>query len=126
VDFLGYVSEEEKVELYRKSWIHVLTSPKEGWGISILEAAACGTPSVVSDSPGLRDAVQDERTGVLVPHGDVEALARSLEALLDDEERLGEMGRRARSHAEGFSWESAARRMEQFLLDRVATGQVVA
>jgi glycosyltransferase involved in cell wall biosynthesis len=120
VTFLGYVSEEEKIRLLQRSWIHVLTSPKEGWGISILEAAACGTPTVASDSAGLRDAVQDGRTGLLVPHGDVNALAMALSKLLGDEKGREEMGVAARTFAEDFTWEGSARRMEAFLTDRVA------
>jgi glycosyltransferase involved in cell wall biosynthesis len=60
----------------------VLTSPKEGWGISNLEAAACGTATVASDSPGLRDSVRHGETGYLVPHGDVDALAARLADIL--------------------------------------------
>jgi len=120
VRFLGYVSEEEKIRLLQQSWIHVLTSPKEGWGISILEAAACGTPTVASDSPGLRDAVDDGRTGLLVPHGDVNALSEALSNLLEDEQNRKLMGVTARNFAEEFSWDVSARRMEAFLLDRVA------
>jgi len=120
VDFLGYVPEEKKVELLQRSWVHVLTSPKEGWGISILEAAACGTPSVASRSPGLRDAVLDGETGLLVPHGDVERLGGALEELLGNQERRERMGSRARRFAERFTWEGSARSMEEFLLARVA------
>jgi glycosyltransferase involved in cell wall biosynthesis len=120
VRFLGYVSEEEKVELFQRAWIHALTSPKEGWGISILEAAACGTPTVASRSPGLRDAVLDGETGVLVPHGNVKDLAESLERLLKADETRRMMGRAARRFAEGFTWEASARKMEAFLSDRVA------
>jgi glycosyltransferase involved in cell wall biosynthesis len=120
VTFLGYVSEEEKVKLLQRSWVHVLTSPKEGWGISILEAAACGTPTVASDSAGLRDAVQDGRTGLLVPHGDVNALSMALSRVLGDEKGREKMGVAARTFAEGFTWEGSARRMEAFLRDRVA------
>ncbi len=120
VKFLGYVPEEEKIRLLRQSWIHVLTSPKEGWGISILEAAACGTPTVASDSPGLRDSVQDGRTGLLVPHGNVDVLSQALRSLIEDEERRNEMGVAARDFAGNFAWEASARRMEAFLMDRVA------
>jgi len=120
VKFLGYVPEEEKVQLLQQSWIHVLTSPKEGWGISILEAAACGTPTVASDSPGLRDAVQDGRTGLLVPHGNVNTLSEALSNLIENEEERKRMGVTARSFAEDFTWEASARKMEAFLLDRVA------
>lgn len=120
VRFLGYVSEEEKIRLFQKSWVHGLTSPKEGWGISILEAAACGTPSVASLSPGLRDSVQDGDTGLLVPHGDVTALSKALEKLMTQDAMRREMGAAARRFAEGYTWDSSARKMEEFLRYRVA------
>lgn len=120
VRFLGFVSEEEKLELFQRSWIHVLASPKEGWGISNLEAAACATPTVASDAPGLRDSVLDGTTGFLVPHGDVEALGAALARLLLDGELRERLGVQARAFAEGFSWEGSARAMEAFLI-RVVT-----
>lgn len=115
VAFLGWVSEERKVELFRKAWVHVLTSSKEGWGISNLEAAACATPTVASDRPGLRDSVRDGETGYLVPHGDVPALGARLRRLLDDDALRDEMGRAARRFAEGFSWDAAADAWEEVL-----------
>jgi len=121
VEFLGYVDEEAKVRLLRRSWIHVLTSPKEGWGIANLEAAACGTPTVASDSPGLRDSVRDGATGMLVPHGDVEALAEGLETLVGSPEMRRRMGGAARRFAEAFTWDASARRMEAVLEGRVAS-----
>jgi glycosyltransferase involved in cell wall biosynthesis len=111
VRFLGYVSEEEKVELLQRAWVHILTSPREGWGISIVEAAACGTPTVASDAPGLRDSVREGETGFLVPHGDVEALAQRLGLLLRDGELRRRMGIAARSFAEGLSWEESSARL---------------
>lgn len=118
--FPGFVSEEEKLGLLRSSWLHVLTSPKEGWGIIIIEAAACGTPSVASDSPGLRDSVIDGETGVLVPHGASRRLADELQRLLNDQRAREAMGREARLFAEGFGWDESADAMEAMLLDRVA------
>ena len=120
VEFLGYVSEAEKLDLLRRSWLHVLTSPKEGWGIANLEAAACGTPTVASDSPGLRDSVRDGHTGYLVPHGDIGRLADRIGELLDDADLRSRMGEEGRRFAEGFSWDASARAMEQFLQRRVA------
>jgi glycosyltransferase involved in cell wall biosynthesis len=119
VEFLGYVSEEEKVRLLRRSWVHVLTSPKEGWGISVMEAAACATPTVASDSPGLRDSVQHGKTGLLVPHGDLAALAGALRALLENAALRNDMAFAARRFAEGFTWEAATRTTEAFLKRRV-------
>ncbi len=124
VRFAGFVDEDEKLDLFRRAWAHVLTSPKEGWGIANLEAAACGTPTVASDAPGLRDSVLDGQTGWLVPHGDVDALAERLGALLTDPALRDGMGRRARSFAEGFSWDASARRVLEVLRARVvATGR---
>lgn len=120
VEFRGFVSEAEKVELFRRSWVHVLTSPKEGWGISVVEAGACGTPSVASDAPGLRDSVQDGTTGLLVPHGDVEALADALGRILADGDLRGRLGAGALRFAGTLSWDTAARRFEEILQRRVA------
>ncbi len=115
VDFLGFVSEEEKLRLLRRAWIHVLTSSKEGWGISNLEAAACGTPTVASDAPGLRESVVHGQTGLLVPHEDLEALADAIAGLLADPDARRAMGRAGRRFAERHSWDAAADRTERFL-----------
>jgi glycosyltransferase involved in cell wall biosynthesis len=95
--------------------VHVLTSPKEGWGISNIEAAACGTPTVASDSPGLRDSVRDGETGFLVRHGDVPGLARQLRRVLEDRTLRERLGAGARRFAEGLSWDLAADRTERHL-----------
>lgn len=123
VEMPGFVTEEEKRTLFRRAWVHVLTSPKEGWGITNLEAAACGTPTVASDSPGLRDSVSPGESGFLVPHGDVDALAERLRALLTDPGLRDRLGRSARAFAERFSWDRAARDTEahlQEILERAA------
>ncbi len=123
VDFRGFVSEEEKRELLRRAWVHVLTSPREGWGITNLEAAACGTPTVASDSPGLRDSVRDGETGLLVPHGDIDALATALTRLLKNPELRATLGAGARSFAEGFSWEAITSRFATALESMVVRGR---
>ncbi len=122
VEFRGFVTEEEKRELFRRAWVHVLTSPKEGWGITNLEAAACGTPTIASDSPGLRDSVVDGETGFLVPHGDVVALAERIRRLIGDEALRDQLGRQARQFAERFTWDGAATETESFLTEVAASG----
>lgn len=122
VELPGFVSEAEKRRYFRRAWVHVLTSPKEGWGITNLEAAACGTPTVASDSPGLRESVVDGETGYLVPHGDVEALAERLRRLIEDAALRERLGRQARAFAERFSWDRTAERTEEHL-ERAAAGR---
>ena len=112
---MGYVSEERKLDLLRTSWLHALTSSKEGWGISCMESSACGTPTVASDSPGLRESVVSGETGLLVPHGDQQSLTLAIGSLLSDRQAREEMGRSARRFAEGYSWDRSARAMEDFL-----------
>jgi glycosyltransferase involved in cell wall biosynthesis len=111
----GYVDEQEKRRLFRKAWVHALTSPKEGWGISNLEAAACGTPTVASDSPGLRDSVIDGETGFLAQHGDVDALAGRIRDLIEDRPLRALLGRGAREFALRHSWDAAAERTTSHL-----------
>jgi glycosyltransferase involved in cell wall biosynthesis len=108
VRFLGFISEAEKLALLRRAWALALASPKEGWGITNLEAAACGTPVIASDSPGIRESVRDGETGLLVPHGDVAAMAAAMERLAADVALVEQFGRHGRAFAETFTWDRAA------------------
>lgn len=112
VEFLGYVSEERKIELLRRAWVSVYPSPKEGWGITNVEAAACGTPSVASDSPGLRESVAEGRSGFLVRHEDVVAWRGRLRRIIEEPELRARLRRDCPGHAAGFSWERAAEETE--------------
>lgn len=115
VRFAGFVPEDGKRELFRSAWANVFVSPKEGWGITNMEAAACATPTVASDSPGLRESVLHGETGLLVPHGDVGALADALAGLAADPTRVETLGEGALRFARQFSWTRAAECTEQHL-----------
>ena len=117
VTFHGFVTEARKLDLLRSTTANIFPSPKEGWGITVVEAAACGTPSIASDSPGLQDSVRHGETGYLVPHGDVTQLAARMVELADDPARVAELGRAARRFAESLTWDHAARQTERHLQD---------
>ena len=119
VTFLGYVDEERKRTLFRTAWAHVFPSPKEGWGLSNIEAAACGTPAIASDSPGLRESVVNGQTGVLVPHADPHTLASTLLRFASDPQEVERFGRAAREFAETLSWDRAAELTEQHLIETI-------
>jgi glycosyltransferase involved in cell wall biosynthesis len=104
--FLGFVSEEKKVELYAKARVVVNSSLKEGWGLTSIEANACGTPVVATDVPGLCDSVRHGETGFLVPFGDVGGFAAALRRLLDGPE-AGAMREKALAWAGRHTWEPA-------------------
>ena len=117
VRFLGRISEVGKLALLRRAWALALASPKEGWGITNLEAAACGTPVVASDSPGLRESVRDGETGFLVPHGDTGAMAEAMARLAASVGLVGSLGARGRRFAESFTWDRAALETEAHLAE---------
>ena len=110
VTFTGQVSHEEKVNWLNRAWVAVNPSPKEGWGLTVIEANACGVPVVAADSPGLRDSVRDRETGLLYPYGEIEALAGGLITLLCDRTLRERMGEAARLWAGTFSWDQSARK----------------
>ncbi len=120
VTFHGFASEAQKLGLLRAAWANLFPSPKEGWGITVVEAAACGTPSIASDSPGLRDSVRHMETGYLVPHGDVPALAARMLELAGDSALVARLGGGARRFAERLTWERSAAETERHLHDIIA------
>ena len=122
VRFLGRISEPQKLALLRRAWGLVFASPKEGWGITNLEAAACATPVVASNSPGIRESVRHGETGFLVPHGDTTAMAAAIDRLASSPSLVEELGRNARWFAESFTWDRAATETERHLTG-IITGE---
>jgi len=108
VRFLGYVNDDEKIALLRRAWATVLASPKEGWGISNLESAACGTPVIAGDSPGIRESVVNGETGFLVPPADASAYAAAMRGLVAQPDLVRTLGEGGRRFAEEFTWERSA------------------
>lgn len=101
-----------------------LPSYREGFGLVIIEAAAVGIPSVCSDIYGITDAVDDRRTGLLVPAGDVQAFRQALGRLIDDDVLRQEMARMARERAIAlFSREQVTAAMLKFY-DRLLSDEV--
>jgi glycosyltransferase involved in cell wall biosynthesis len=122
VEFLGFIPEHEKVSLLRRAWATVYPSPKEGWGITNVEAAACGTPALASDSPGLRESVAHGESGLLVRHDDVGGWALALRSIAEDDELRARLQAGAISFAGGFAWDHTADATETLLLEFLADG----
>ena len=106
--FAGKISEENKKYVMQSSWVFVNPSMMEGWGITTIEANACGTAVVASDVPGLRDSVKNEETGFLSPYGNVDALAERILFFIQNKgaRKLAEAN--AVHWAKNFSWDKSS------------------
>jgi len=109
IKFVGKVSEDEKISLFQRAWVFVNPSAMEGWGITTIEANACGTPVVASRVPGLQDAVKNPHTGYLVPYGESEKFAEKIEKLITDTTLRKEMSKNAIEWSKNFDWDKSAR-----------------
>lgn len=108
VEFLGFVREEEKAPILQEMNFVVNTSSKEGWGLTVVEANACGAPVIAANVQGLRDSVLDEKTGLLYEFGNVDELTAKIRYLLDHPERRNALREQAIHWAKSFDWERAA------------------
>jgi phosphatidyl-myo-inositol dimannoside synthase len=127
VIFAGNLSDDELAEAYATSTVYLGLSRidrvinAEGFGISFLEAAASGIPSVAGDSGGVRSAVRDGETGFLVPPLDVHAAASRVRLLLRDPLLQEKMGTAARAAVEShFNWERVADDTRRFTLEVIS------
>ncbi len=113
--FTGFVSDEERDRILAETRVCVCPSEKEGWGLTIIESNALGTPVVATDADGLRDSVRDGETGYLVPLRDVDGFREKIAMLLEDDTLSTEMSERALAWSRTFDWDVAADEMRAAL-----------
>ena len=106
IHFLWQVSDEAKVELYRRAWVTVTASMIEGWGLTVIEANACGTPAVAFNVPGLNESIVHNRTGMLA--ADDDEFVEHLVAILSDEALRRRLAAGAIEWSNSFSWDATA------------------
>ena len=124
VTFHGHIDDVTKHQVVQRSWVHVLPSRKEGWGLAVVEAAQHAVPTIgYRSSGGLTDSIVDGVTGVLVDDNAVD-LVSSLEELLTDSVLREELGRKAQARSAEFSWPQSAEAM-RIVLEAVGSGRRV-
>jgi glycosyltransferase involved in cell wall biosynthesis len=111
--FHGFVGDAARDEVLARARVCVCPSEKEGWGLTVIEANALGTPVVASDAPGLRDSVRHGETGFLVVPGDVDAFAARIAELLTDDALAQRMSESALAWSRNFDWDVAAQGMAE-------------
>ncbi|MFK7895400.1 MAG: glycosyltransferase family 4 protein [Myxococcota bacterium] len=114
-EFPGFISNEARDALLADSRACIFPSEKEGWGLTVIEANALGTPVVARDAEGLRDSVRHQETGLLVPSEDPADYARALSRLLETNETVFEMRQAAVDWSRRFDWTRATDDLEELV-----------
>jgi len=126
VELLGFVSRERKRELLAGAVALLQTSYKEGWGLTVVEAAKLGTTTIACDVPGLRDSVRNGETGLLFQAGDAQACASEMDRLYCNDDLRTRLEEAAKNYVEEFRWDTAAELTTNLLQDLVIEHQVSA
>ncbi len=115
VKFLGRVEENQKRKIMSRSHLILVTSIREGWGLVIIEASACGTPAVVYNAPGLVDAVKDGETGIVCKKNTPFNLAENVIKLLKNKDLYKKTQKNTWEWSKEFNWEKPARKFLEIL-----------
>lgn len=113
VEFLGFVSDRKKWEIMQKAWVFLMPSVKEGWGITIIEAAMSGTPCVGFDVPGVRDSIVNGKTGYLA-ESPRDYYKKTLD-LLEDKDLRNNLSRNCEKWASIFSWDKSTEAFDKVI-----------
>lgn len=118
VRFYGFVTDQQKFELLMKANVLIVPSIHEGWGLTVHEAAAVATPSVVYDVPGLRDTIDNGKSGLLV-EPNARSLASGTLFVLADIATYSVLSKKARMQVKKQSWDNTAAQVITFLRQRI-------
>lgn len=114
----GFVSEKEKYNLLAKSWLLIHPSMKEGYGLTVLEAASEATPTVCFNVPGLRDVVKNNTNGIVVQKYCYDALANDIKELINDSERFNILSQKSRQWFLSLpTWSQQTKKLEKVLIN---------
>lgn len=117
VRLTGFVSGAEKIKLLQQAAVHLQSSYKEGWGLSVIEANACGCPVVANNTTGLCDSVIDGQTGLLYDFCNIKDAASKVRNILSDAELARQLSQHGLARASEFSWTRNAEEMIQYLAE---------
>jgi len=111
---LGRVNEEKKIELYQKSWVILSTSFIEGWGMTIVEANACGTPAVAYKTGSMPEIIKEGKNGFLVDYKDYDKAAEVIDYILD-ESVMNKLSKSSLEESLKYDWDKTAKEYEDYL-----------
>ena len=119
VKFTGFLNKEEKISWFQTASIHLQSSYKEGWGLSIIEANACGCPVVANDTTGLCDSVQNGKTGLLYEYNNIKDGALKIKLLLENKDLCKRLISSGLEWSKEFSWEKNSKEIFALLEKKI-------
>ena len=108
----------QKVQTMQEAWVLAFPSIREGFGLVVVEANACGTPTIATNVPGLRETVRDQETGILVSRR-ADAIADAIIQILSDEDLRGRLSKKALEWSMQFDWDRTANKILQVLQNTI-------
>lgn len=118
ISFLGHISDQARNKWLQKAWVSVQPSIKEGWGLTVIEAASLGTPTIAANVPGLCESVVNDKTGWLFERDNLDQLREILIKVLSDDEYRNQISKNAFEYAKQFNWDKTAREFEREIKKR--------
>jgi len=112
--YLPFLHHEELVGQYQDADLFVFPSLLDSWAQTVVEAMACGTPAIVSENTGAKDAVR-QGGGWVVPANDAQSLAEAILCIADNRKMLEEKGRRAHAIAQQYTWANYAQGLVEIM-----------
>ena len=111
---------DAKINLMQNAWALVFPSVKEGWGMTVSECAACGTPAIVTGVTGLRDSVVKDKTGLVVSKNPTDKeLARAMIKIIENDKLRKKLSKNAISWSKKFTWDESYRGFKKILSEFV-------
>jgi glycosyltransferase involved in cell wall biosynthesis len=114
---ISYLGHDKLVSYYQDADVLVLPSYLESWAMVVIEAMACGTPVIVSENTGSREAVIDGVNGFIIPVDDVRRLKERILYFYNNRDKLEYFGRNAREQAETYTWENYRKNIREVILE---------
>jgi glycogen synthase len=109
--FLGWKDSKTLNQLYNEATVYVMPSIVEGFGMTLLEAMACGCPVIATDSGGAIDIICHNQNGLLIPYGNAKQLAASISRIMTDQEKREMLVKNGLKTIQDFRWEVIARKL---------------
>lgn len=113
--YLGRISEKQKVELYQRAWAVLSTSYIEGWGLTMVEANACGTPVVAYNTGAAQEIIEQGKNGFLVGYKEYDEAAKWLDYVLEDENMMKQLAKQSHHSSLKYDWEKTAKEYAEYI-----------